>query len=81
VSGIQQTVTVTPRGLLSGPSAPDQGERSRPRLHGMQGGRSDRSERECGCCQEDIALRTLTMDYSSPLASKPLGHCVWITDS
>jgi hypothetical protein len=36
-SGIQRTVTVTPRGPLSGPSAPDQGERSRPKLHGMQG--------------------------------------------
>ena len=31
--------------------------------------------------KEDIALRTLAKDYSALLASKPLGHCVWITDS
>ena len=37
-SGIQRSVTVTPRGPLSGPSAPDQGKRSGPKLHGMQGG-------------------------------------------
>jgi hypothetical protein len=31
--------------------------------------------------KEDIALRTLTKDYSSPLGIEALGHCIWITDS
>ena len=36
-SGIQRSVTVTPRGPLSGPSAPDQGKRSGPNCMACKG--------------------------------------------
>jgi hypothetical protein len=35
-SGIQRTVTVTPKGPLSWEPAPDLGESTGPKLHGMQ---------------------------------------------
>jgi hypothetical protein len=44
-------------------------------MHGMQGVEATVRNENAGCWQEDIALRTLTMDYSSPLgieAPRPL---------